>query len=76
MIVSSGYNIAGAEVESALLQHPAVLECAVVASPDADRGNIVKAFVVLNASQVASRQLVEELQIFVKKTLLLISIHA
>ena len=47
MIISSGYNIAGPEVEGALLEHPRVLECAVVAAPDEARGTIVKAFVVL-----------------------------
>ncbi|PRY50176.1 2-aminobenzoate-CoA ligase [Geodermatophilus tzadiensis] len=48
MIVSAGYNIAGPEVEQALLGHPEVVECAVVGAPDPDRGTIVKAFVVLN----------------------------
>jgi 2-aminobenzoate-CoA ligase len=47
MIVSAGYNIAGPEVESALLTHPAVAECAVVGAADADRGMVVKAFIVL-----------------------------
>ena len=47
MIISAGYNIAGPEVEGALLTHPAVAECAVVGAPDAERGTIVKAFVVL-----------------------------
>ncbi|MGY1824493.1 AMP-binding protein [Geodermatophilus sp. SYSU D00079] len=47
MIISAGYNIAGPEVEQALLTHPAVVECAVVGAPDPDRGTIVKAFVVL-----------------------------
>jgi 2-aminobenzoate-CoA ligase len=47
MIISAGYNIAGPEVEGALLSHPAVAECAVVGAPDAERGTIVKAFVVL-----------------------------
>jgi 2-aminobenzoate-CoA ligase len=47
MIVSSGYNIAGPEVENALLTHPAVQECGVVGVPDPDRGQIVKAYVVL-----------------------------
>lgn len=48
MIVSSGYNIAGPEVETALLSHPDVKECAVIGVPDADRGQIVEAHVVLN----------------------------
>ena len=47
MIVSAGYNIAGPEVEAALLTHPAVAECGVVGAPDAERGMIVKAYVVL-----------------------------
>ena len=47
MIVSAGYNIAGPEVEDALLRHPDVAECAVVGVPDDERGQIVKAFVVL-----------------------------
>jgi 2-aminobenzoate-CoA ligase len=47
MIVSAGYNIAGPEVEAALLAHPDVLECAVVGAPDPDRGQIVEAHVVL-----------------------------
>ncbi len=49
MIVSAGYNIAGPEVEAALLLHPAVAECGVVAAPDAERGHVVKAYVVLKA---------------------------
>ncbi len=48
MIISAGYNIAGPEVEQVLLGHPEVVECAVVGAPDADRGMLVKAFVVLN----------------------------
>ncbi len=47
MIISAGYNIAGPEVESALLTHPAVAECGVVGVADEDRGQIVKAYVVL-----------------------------
>ena len=47
MIISAGYNIAGPEVEGALLAHPAVAECGVVGAPDEERGTIVKAFVVL-----------------------------
>ncbi|RIK17757.1 MAG: 2-aminobenzoate-CoA ligase [Acidobacteria bacterium] len=46
MIVSSGYNISGTEVEEALVGHPDVMECAVVAAPDPERGNVVKAYVV------------------------------
>ena len=66
MIVSSGYNIAGPEVESALLSHPAVAECAVVAAPDEARGHIVQAHVVLNADQARSDELVKALQDHVK----------
>jgi acyl-coenzyme A synthetase/AMP-(fatty) acid ligase len=62
-VISSGaYRIGPFEVESALLEHPAVLESAVVGSPDADRGNVVKAFVVLRPGNVASDELVRELQ--------------
>ena len=55
MIVSGGYNIAGPEVEQVLLEHDAVLECAVVGWPDEARGTIVKAFVVLRAGLSARR---------------------
>ena len=48
MIISSGYNIAAPEVENALLSHPAVQECAVIGATDAERGQIVKAFVVVS----------------------------
>jgi len=53
MIISAGYNIAGPEVEAVLAAHPAVRECAVTAAPDEERGQIVKAFVVLNSNYVA-----------------------
>jgi 2-aminobenzoate-CoA ligase len=66
MIVSSGYNIAGPEVEAALLAHPAVAECGVVGAPDAERGMIVKAYVVLHKDQGASAELVKVLQDHVK----------
>ncbi len=69
MIISAGYNIAGAEVEALLLQHPAVLECAVVGCADAARGQIVKAFVVLQPVASASAALAAELQEFVKQRL-------
>ena len=49
MIISAGYNIAGPEVEAALLSHPDVAECAVIGVPDEERGQIVQAHVVLNA---------------------------
>ena len=66
MIISSGYNISGPEVENVLLEHPAVLECAVVAKRDLDRTNIVKAFVVLNENFEENISLTEQLQKFVK----------
>jgi len=66
MIISAGYNIAGPEVEAALLDHPRVRECAVVAAADPERGTIVKAFVVLRDPEGAGEELVRELQEFVK----------
>jgi 2-aminobenzoate-CoA ligase len=69
MIVSSGYNIAGPEVEAALLQHSSIAECAVVGVPDAERGQIVKAFVVLQPDVQVSSELVKELQDFVKQAI-------
>ncbi len=67
MIISAGYNIGGPEVESALLAHPAVAECGVIASPDAERGQIVKAFVVLRPGFTAGDAMTRELQDFVKR---------
>ena len=67
MIVSAGYNIAGLEVEWALLAHPAVRECAVVGAPDAKRGTVVKAFIVPQPGRAADAALVRELQDFVKQ---------
>ena len=64
---SSGYRIGPFEVESALLEHPAVLECAVTAVPDADRGQVVKATIVLAKTYTASDTLAKELQEHVKK---------
>ncbi len=69
MIVSSGYNIGGPEVEEALMDHPAVAECAVVAAPDADRGQIVKAFILLASGYEGSDDLIKELQAFVKQAI-------
>ena len=66
MIVSSGYNIGAPEVENALLSHPAVAEAAVIGAPDEERGQIVKAFVVLNAGHAASDDLRAALQHHVK----------
>ena len=51
LIITAGYNVAGPEVEDALLKHPAVAECGVVGVPDEDRGMVVKAFVVLRPGQ-------------------------
>jgi 2-aminobenzoate-CoA ligase len=67
MIVSSGYNIAGPEVEEALTGHPAVIECCVVAAPDPQRGQLVKAYVVLRDGVAATPELVTELQEFTKR---------
>jgi 2-aminobenzoate-CoA ligase len=69
MIISAGYNIAGPEVESALLGHPAVAECGVVGAPDPERGTIVKAYVVLKPSQPRNEALVAALQEHVKRTI-------
>ena len=66
MIVSAGYNISGPEVENALLDHVAVAECAVVAKPDPDRTNIVKAFVVLREGFDGDEAMRTNLQEFVK----------
>jgi 2-aminobenzoate-CoA ligase len=67
MIVSAGYNISGPEVESVLMHHDAVAECAVVGVAHEERGQIVKAFVVLNAGYEPSEALVVELQTYVKE---------
>jgi 2-aminobenzoate-CoA ligase len=69
MIISSGYNIAGPEVEAALLKHPAVAECGVVAAPDEARGMIVKAYVVLMPGTLAGAELTTELQEHVKRVI-------
>jgi 2-aminobenzoate-CoA ligase len=69
MIISSGYNIAGPEVESALLSHPSVAECGVVGAPDEARGMIVKAYVVLAAGATAGDVLTAELQDHVKNAI-------
>ena len=69
MIVSAGYNIAGPEVESALLLHPAVSECGVVGVEDAERGQIVKAFVVLKEGHAPDAMMTAALQDFVKQTI-------
>ena len=68
MIISGGYNIAGPEVESTLLLHPAVAECGVVGVADEARGMLVKAFVVLRAGHVGDEVMIQTLQDFVKQT--------
>jgi acetyl-CoA synthetase len=67
VIKSSGYRIGPFEVESALMEHPAVLECAITGVPDPDRGTVVKATIVLARGYVASEELKLELQNHVKK---------
>ncbi|GAC1399423.1 MAG: AMP-binding protein [Ktedonobacteraceae bacterium] len=67
IILTAGYNVAGPEVESALLEHPAVAESAVVGIPDAARGTIVKAFVVLNPGYTGNSEMAKALQDFVKQ---------
>lgn len=67
IIISGGYTIGPFEVEDALVKHPAVAECAAVASPDPERGHVVKAFVVLKQGAAPSDALVSELQEHVKK---------
>jgi 2-aminobenzoate-CoA ligase len=69
MIISGGYNIAGPEVEGALLLHPAVAECGVVGEPDPERGQIVKAIVVLKPGLAGDATMVKTLQDFVKQTI-------
>lgn len=69
LIKSAGYRIGPAEVEDALLKHPAVAEAAVVASPDYDRGSVVKAFIRLRDGFDPSDELVVELQTMVKRDL-------
>jgi 2-aminobenzoate-CoA ligase len=69
MIVSAGYNIAGPEVEAALLSHEAVAECAVIAAPNEARGSIVEAHIVLTAGHVPSQDLVKILQDHVKASI-------
>lgn len=69
MIISAGYNIAGPEVEAALLAHAAVKECAVIGAADRDRGQIVEAYVVLKDGHAADAQTVKLLQDHVKATI-------
>ncbi len=67
MIISAGYNIAGPEVEFALLSHPTVAECGVVGAPDVERGQIVKAYVVLHPGHTGDAALTRTLQDYVKE---------
>ena len=69
LIVTSGYNVGAPEVEDVLLQHTAIAECAVIGKPDADRGMVIKAFVVLKAGNCGDAAMVKTLQDFVKATI-------
>ncbi|SNT15924.1 anthranilate--CoA ligase [Noviherbaspirillum humi] len=69
MIISAGYNIAGPEVEETLLRHPAVAECGVVGCSSEERGQIVKAFVVLKPGHEPGPALVKDMQDFVKNSI-------
>jgi 2-aminobenzoate-CoA ligase len=66
MIITSGYNVSGLQVESTLLLHEAVAECGVIGVPDDERGHLVKAFVVVREGVEAGEALAKELQDFVK----------
>ena len=67
IIVTAGYNVASQEVENALLEHPAVAECAVVGVPDAERGTIIKAFIMLRPGYTKGEDLARTLQEFAKQ---------
>jgi 2-aminobenzoate-CoA ligase len=69
MIISAGYNIAGPEVEAALLSHPDVRECAVVGAADEDRGQVVQAHIVLNEGVAPDTETISRLQDYVKATI-------
>lgn len=69
MIISSGYNIAGPEVEAALLRHPFVVECGVIGAPDEERGAIVEAHVVLEDGIAEDANTIKTLQDHVKATI-------
>jgi 2-aminobenzoate-CoA ligase len=69
MIISAGYNIAGPEVEGALLSHPAVAECGVIGQPDDERGMVVKAFVVLKPGNKPDDEMKKNLQEHVKRNI-------
>jgi 2-aminobenzoate-CoA ligase len=66
MIVSSGYNIAGPELEAGLLGHPDILECAVIGVPDTERGQIVQAYVVLAEGLIPDDSCIGRLQDYAK----------
>ncbi len=67
IISSAGYRIGPTEIENVLIEHPAVMESAVVASPDAERGEVVKAFIILQAGCLPSDALIKELQVYVRQ---------
>ncbi|MBS1215721.1 MAG: acid-thiol ligase, partial [Proteobacteria bacterium] len=69
MIISAGYNIAGPDVEAALMQHEAVAECGVVAAPDEERGQIPKAYIVLKPGYAGDAAMARALQDFVKASI-------
>jgi 2-aminobenzoate-CoA ligase len=69
MIITSGYNVGGPEVEDALLKHPAVAECGVIGKPDTQRGMIVKAFCVLKPGHAGDAAMVKALQDHVKASI-------
>jgi 2-aminobenzoate-CoA ligase len=69
MIITSGYNVGGPEVEDALLRHPAVAECGVIGKPDEERGMIVKAFCVLKPGHEGDAAMVKVLQDHVKASI-------
>ena len=67
MIISSGYNIAGPDVEQTISQHPAVAECAVIGAPDTKRGHIVQAHIVLKDGYEAGEEMIKDIQNFAKQ---------
>jgi 2-aminobenzoate-CoA ligase len=69
MIITAGYNVAGPEVEGALMQHPAVADCGVVGRPDDERGMVIVAYVVLKPGEASDAAQVKRLQDHVKQTL-------
>ena len=69
MIISGGYNIAGPEVEAAILQHGDVAECAVVGAPDVERGEVVAAYVVLKAGVARDAESAKRLQEHVRSVI-------